>query len=340
MKKIDYPIDFVVTWVDSTDPVWQAEYSKYRGGGRSEDAARFRSWDIFRYWFRAVECYAPWVNKVHVITCGHYPKWLDLNNPKLSLVKHTDYIPKEFLPTFNSDAIELNMGRIKELSEHFVYFNDDMYLNSAVSPSYYFRNGLPIDCNVEKTLRACDSSSEAHVSYCVSQFFNMCIINRNFNRRSVIKRSPLRWFGGHIPLSTRLASLLSITNGTFEGFEDRHFEQPYLKSTFNDMWKKEEETLRMSCTRFRKNNCLLKRLARYWQLAGNNFFPHQYGPDRYLQIMPGNIEQICITLKDSSIKSVCLNDVPECSEDFYKSADQQLKDIFEKKFPKKSSFEL
>ena len=32
MKKIDYPIDFVVTWVDSTDPVWQAEYSKYRGG--------------------------------------------------------------------------------------------------------------------------------------------------------------------------------------------------------------------------------------------------------------------------------------------------------------------
>lgn len=67
-------IDFVVTWLDSGDPLWQAEYQKYKGQttGRTE-AARFRNWGLFRYWFRAVEAYAPWVNKVFLVTNGKFP---------------------------------------------------------------------------------------------------------------------------------------------------------------------------------------------------------------------------------------------------------------------------
>ena len=338
--KLDYPIDFVVTWVDSTDPDWLAEYSRYRGSKCSEDAARFRSWDIFRYWFRAVENYSPWVNKIHVITCGHYPEWLNLNNPRISLVKHSDYIPKEFLPTFNSDTIELNMGRIENLAEHFVYFNDDMYLNSPVSPSYFFRKGLPVDYNEEKIYTACDSNSDANVAFYVSQFYNMCVLNRNFNRRATVKKSLLRWLGLHLSVSDWITSLMMVRRAKFEGFEDRHFEQPYLKSVFQEIWAREPKMLNDSCTQFRTPNGVMHWLARYWQFASNKFYPHRYGPCRYLQIMPNSIERIRQTLNDSKVKSVCLNDVPECSEDFYKSADLQLKEIFESKFPRKSSFEL
>ena len=85
--------------------------------------------NIFRYWFRAVERYAPWVNKVFLVTNGKFPDWINPDNPKLVLVKHDDYIPEEYLPTFNSCAIELHLHRIKDLSEHFVYFNDDTMLN-------------------------------------------------------------------------------------------------------------------------------------------------------------------------------------------------------------------
>ena len=66
-------IDFIVTWVDSNDPEWIKSYNYYRPEKPITDSARFRNWDIFRYWFRAVERYAPWVNKVFLVTNGRFP---------------------------------------------------------------------------------------------------------------------------------------------------------------------------------------------------------------------------------------------------------------------------
>ena len=143
-------IDFVVTWLDSNDPSWQKEYDFYKNDGKGDKSkARFRDLNFFQYWFRSVEKYAPWVNKVFLITNGKFPDWINKDNPKLVLVKHEDYMPKFFLPTFNSCAIELHMHRIKGLSENFVYFNDDILLNAPVKPDYYFKNGLPCDFNKE-----------------------------------------------------------------------------------------------------------------------------------------------------------------------------------------------
>lgn len=90
--------------------------------------ARFRDYDTFKYWFRAIEKNATWVNRIYLVTCGHLPKWLNVQHPKLTVVKHSDFIPEAYLPTFSSDTIALNLHRIKGLSENFVYFNDDMFL--------------------------------------------------------------------------------------------------------------------------------------------------------------------------------------------------------------------
>ena len=99
-------IDFVVTWLDPSDPEWQKQYELYKDAKGDKSKARFREMNIFRYWFRAVEKYAPWVNKVFLITNGKFPDWINKDNPKLVLVKHEDYIPAEYLPTFNSCTIE------------------------------------------------------------------------------------------------------------------------------------------------------------------------------------------------------------------------------------------
>ena len=127
------PIDFVITWVDGNDPKWQEEKDKTliaQGLGVHIDGRkeRYRDWDNLQYWFRGVEKYAPWVRKIHFVTWGHMPEWLNVDHPKLHIVKHEDFIPKEFLPTFNSHTIEWNFHRIEGLSEHFLYFNDDMFL--------------------------------------------------------------------------------------------------------------------------------------------------------------------------------------------------------------------
>ena len=58
-------IDFVVTWLDSSDSEWQKSLATYRPNTTGDvSEARFRDMNIFRYWFRAVEQYAPWVRKI------------------------------------------------------------------------------------------------------------------------------------------------------------------------------------------------------------------------------------------------------------------------------------
>ncbi|MDY4501824.1 MAG: stealth family protein, partial [Lactobacillus johnsonii] len=144
-------IDFVVTWVDGSDSVWLESKAKYADKADIilNTEARYRDWNIFKYWFRAVELYAPWVNRIFLITEGHLPKWINLEHPKLVHIKHSDYIDEQYLPTFNSNVIELNIPNIKELSEKFVLFNDDVFINAPVLPEDFFdKDGLPKDIGV------------------------------------------------------------------------------------------------------------------------------------------------------------------------------------------------
>ena len=76
---VECPIDFIMIWVDGNDPEWQKEKRKYQPGDAADDREiRYRDWDNLQYWFRAVEKFAPWVNRIHFVTCGHLPKWLNL----------------------------------------------------------------------------------------------------------------------------------------------------------------------------------------------------------------------------------------------------------------------
>ena len=91
-------------WVDGNDPEWQKEKNNYDKKDNADGSiVRYRDWDLLQYWFRGVEKFAPWVNKVYFITWGHLPKWLDTSNPKLVIVNHKDYIPEEYLPTFSAN---------------------------------------------------------------------------------------------------------------------------------------------------------------------------------------------------------------------------------------------
>ena len=145
---MDNKIDFIITWVDGNDPVWRKDFEHYSELERKEvdkGAVRFRDWETLHYWFRGVEKFAPWVNRIYFVTYGHIPIWLNTDHPKLQIVRHEDFIPSEYLPTFNSNVIEFYFYKIKGLSEKFVYFNDDMFLINHVCPERFFRDGLPCD---------------------------------------------------------------------------------------------------------------------------------------------------------------------------------------------------
>ena len=145
-------IDIVYTWCDGNDPKFQKERSELcKKLGIPEESdndqlnveRRHRNNNELLYSLRSVEKYAPWVHHIFIITNNQRPEWLN-DNPKITIVNQNDIIPNEILPVFNSVAIEQYITNIPELSEHFIYLNDDMFFNRAVSPSTFFRNGKPV----------------------------------------------------------------------------------------------------------------------------------------------------------------------------------------------------
>jgi len=332
-------IDFIVTWVDSNDPEWIKLYNHYRPEKPITDSSRFRNWDIFKYWFRAVEKYAPWVNKVFLVTNGKYPDWINTECKKLVLVKHSDYIPEKYLPTFNSNTIELNFGRIKELSEHFVLFNDDVFINAPVEPNYYFREGLPCDCNYESPYSNRLYTKDNSFGIGITRYCNVAVLNGHFNRKEVVHQAWKKWYGKHMWGKPMLLSLLMLGREKFENFIVIHLEQPMLKSVFQEVWEKEPEALGNSCSRFRLETNLNQWLIRYWQLASNKFYPSKrtgIAYERYNNVILADLQKV---LLEERTNSVCINDNPYCSEEDFLVASKTIRDCLEQKFPHKSIFE-
>ena len=141
--EVAFDVDVVFTWVDGSDRAWQkAQHDRLTaiGGGAASAAgrARFESRDELRYALRSVHLFAPWARRIHLVTAGQIPDWLDQTDPRIRVVDHREILPPEALPTFNSHAIETALGAIPGLAEHFVYFNDDMMLARPLSPERFF----------------------------------------------------------------------------------------------------------------------------------------------------------------------------------------------------------
>ena len=334
-------IDFVVLWVDSNDPKWQEDYAQYSPKAKfGKDKARFRDHDTFRYWFRAVDTYAPWVHKVFLVTNGKFPNWINQDCPKLELVEHADYIPQEYLPTFNSGVIETFINRIKGLSEHFVYFNDDLFLNKPVKPEYYFKNGLPCDNNQETCFNIPIYTKEDRFGITIVQLTDIGLLNRHFNRWKTVLQSPKRWFGPHLGIKGLLISCILAKQRLFIGFSNFHTEHAFLKSTIDDVWEKEGDFLSETSTRFRTDVSANQYLFRYWQFASNKFYPMRRSRAFFFLFNKGILKDLEKTMMKEKCISICLNDSVFCNEEDYQYLKKNLPALFEKKFPNKSSFEI
>ncbi|KAJ8374043.1 hypothetical protein SKAU_G00046230 [Synaphobranchus kaupii] len=102
-------------------------------------ASRFEDNEELRYSLRSVERHAPWVRHVFIITNGQIPSWLNLDNPRVTVVTHHEIFQNEtHLPTFSSPAIETHIHRIPGLSQKFVYLNDDVMFGKDVWPDDFY----------------------------------------------------------------------------------------------------------------------------------------------------------------------------------------------------------
>ncbi len=328
-------IDFVIIWVDGNDPKWREVKRQYvpKAVGEDDQEVRYRDWDNLMYWFRAVEEYTPWVRKVHFVTWGHLPAWLNVNHPKLHIVKHEDYIPKEYLPTFNSHTIEMNLHRIEGLAEQFVYFNDDMFINRPMKPEDFFVNGKPCDTFAMDCIYFGKDSAGPYNGN------DLTLINAHFNKKQMFLKNYRKWFKLRYGIKHLYRTAVLMPWAWFPGFYYHHLPNSFLKSTYEEVWEKEPELLAETCkSRIRSTTNVNQWLIKFWQLASGNFQPRTIKIGRCYHIKDKNVYDLLDSIRNGKDAMICINDTAKTVNFEEKKA--LVIAAFEERLPKKSSFEV
>lgn len=315
MENENYDIDLVYLWVDGNDPVWQAKrntFTKHMLENTENNCkGRYANNNELKYSLRSVEKYAPWVRKIFIVTDSQTPDWLDTSNPKVRIVDHSEIMPPESLPCFNSSLIEHYLYKIPGLSEHFLFANDDMFFNADVKPADFFTpNGFPV----------------------------VRLTRRPFRKwrwifREKIRRKPLKNYRKMLDNSSRI---VEKRFGTYYTGLPHHNIDAYLKSDYKryveDVLRDEIE--RGGQNRMRNDKDIHRSVFSYMAIAEGRA-KRRYVTAREALHIQIHKEKGYRTLKRYHPILFCMND-----SEYAKDTDRKRsKAYLEKRFPDKSEFE-
>lgn len=145
-------IDAVVAWVDGNDPHHKAKIKPFLNIQKyaSDDIAgptRYCSKGEIFYCIASILRFAPFIKRIFIVTDNqdpHLEPFIQDNFPhnqtEIILVDHTEIFKgyEDHLPVFNSRAVETCIHRIPDLSDKYVYFNDDFFLIRPIEISDWF----------------------------------------------------------------------------------------------------------------------------------------------------------------------------------------------------------
>lgn len=310
------PVDMVYLWVDGSDPQWQAKRDALIGKTAENTPinckGRYADNDELKYSLRSIEKYAPWIRKIFIVTDNQVPKWLDTSNERIEIVDHSEIMPEECRPCFNSCLIEHFLHKIPNLSEHFLLGNDDTLISKAVTPDDFFtQDGYPIVRLVRKPLRS-----------------------MRWYWREKIRRKPLKNYSKTIQRASRLVKERygSCLTGMPHHNIDSYLKSDYTRIIEDDMRK---QFLANNKNRMRSNDDIPQSILSYIALA------EKRGHLRYVTRKESMLVRIhkskdYARLLKNKPKFFCIND-SEYANDEHR---QQVRMTLENIFPEKSSFEI
>lgn len=292
-------MDVIITYVDGNDPVWQEQYGACFQG--KPLAKRFRDWGTLKYLLRGVETCMPFIDKVFLVVSSpsQVPSWVDTEN--VNIVLHSDIMPKETLPTFNSTSIEMFLHRTPGLGEEFIYFNDDMFPVSECVPEDFFKDGRS------------------------SMGFSKCLLYGGMYKKQVRNSDFL----------ARRA--LGLKTGMIY-IRPQHICSPMLRSESEACFQavSDEIMSRLTPTRTPSNvNQYLFLDYLYYQGKA----VRRKISNRHLSYAVHPISKICGDIVHPSTKLLCINDV-KLADGLYEKYKALVTKAFSERFPEKSRFEI
>ncbi|MEV6167595.1 stealth family protein [Streptomyces sp. NPDC051954] len=315
IDEVRFPVDAVYTWVDGDDPAMASKRRAHQAlsdngiAPRETGASRYTSHDELRYALRSLEMYAGFVRHVYLVTDSQIPAWLDPDAEGITVIDHRDILPADALPVFNSHAIESRLHHIPGLSEHYLYFNDDVFINRPVRAEHFFHgNGiariplspLKLGVGAPHPLEPAPNSAGK-------------------NAREVIRR----FHGRH------------ITNKSL------HTPHPQLLSVMREMESLGiEELERTAYSRFRSTSDVApaSTLHHHWAIATGRAVPADYR-FRYVQLgTPDMRRRLARLAAGEDIDFFCLNDV-DTAPAARPAAQVAIGAFLKRKYPFPSRFE-
>lgn len=308
-------VDIVVTYLNERDSKWQEDFNYWKDKEIKEGKAnpnnrqafgeeRTREWDAFKYWFRGVEQNCPWVNKVFLIVQNerHIPEWINRDHPKLIIVYHEEYIPKELLPTFNAMTIGMYVAYIKDLSENFIICDDDFYFLNPIKEDRFFKYNKPVHLN----------NIVPYVPYTTNSTDGVFwqILNNDMEFEKKFNRSKIKYGVYHLPEARKKSFEIKILNDYSKEILDSYivskFRHPnnLCNYMFSDLLKLFNEAV-LDNPYKNSSYCTLKSTVNY-----NDYFNKEM---------------------------VCFNDTQDL--DNYEKTKERFIEFLEKKLPNKSSYE-
>lgn len=143
-------VDIIITYVNGNDVNWLSRYNraaklfneKYGNynieEGNIPEELKLLDYGTLKYLIRSVDKNLPFVNNVFLVvqSFSQVPDWI--NTETVKIVLHEDFIPKEYLPTFNSMTIDMFMHKIPGLSNRFIKIEDDMIITRKLTEYSFF----------------------------------------------------------------------------------------------------------------------------------------------------------------------------------------------------------
>ena len=302
-------IDLIIPMVFPDDKQWREDYCRcHHTAAAAQQHVRFRSWGTEALLIKLCVKYMPWLRAIHILLASDsqveflirnsgfrvsggrdliYGPYLYKDKPMIKLVYHKDFIPENLLPCFNVNTIEMFLHKIPDLSECFIYSNDDIFPVAPLQPEDFFR---PVD--------GIDRNTNCQLSTVNCQLFYPC--HHHDEVPYPIYPTNFQQF-----VKNGLDMVAKDYNLTFTDTYLRggHSMQPMLLSSVKEVCRRHADSIRKSFTIHRSPENLNQYIFPFWQHMSGKYIDHT---PKSLYLGPGKTNEDLVNIMHNNDMSLLI----------------------------------
>ena len=216
-------IDAVITWVDGSEPNYKLKLEENLKN-KKIIISQYTQANEIDFCVASIIKFAPFVRKIFIVTDKQKPKFSGIRHmvslEKIEIIDHEEIFRDNLdcMPSFNIRSIDALLFKIKNLSDKFIYFNDDMFLIKETTKEDWFKDNKAI-----LTGSWAKTYNKQLIKTISHKIKNLLNIRPSFNAAQ-----------------SKAANIVGFHNKYFKSF---HCGRPQIKSVIKDFYDKNPQRL-------------------------------------------------------------------------------------------------